>query len=124
MVPMPMNPGVCCPPPVISASRADDTGRDRRQHVGLHRIEDRLDRPAEDRHLLLHLGDLYGPPVPEDHRGMARAQSGDHDRDGTRLFGSDLGGARPARRTLSETMKLLITGVSHKTAPVEIRERL
>ena len=41
-----------------------------------------------------------------------------------RLFRRHLGGARPAGEPAAATMKLLITGVSHKTAPVEIRECL
>ena len=68
--------------------RADHAGRDRRQHLGLHRVEDGLDPPAEDRHFLLHLGRLPGAGVPADHRGMARAQGRHHDRDGAGLLGA------------------------------------
>ena len=44
--------------------RADYAGGHRRQHLGLHRIEGRLDQPAEDRHLVLHLGHLPRPGMP------------------------------------------------------------
>ena len=44
--------------------------------------------------------------------------------DRARLFRGHLGGARAPREPPAETMKLLITGVSHKTAPVEVRECL
>ena len=75
--------------------RADDAGRHRRQHLGLHRIEGRLDPPAEDRDFLLHLGSLSRHGVPAHHRRMARAQGRDHDRHGGRVFRLDLGRARP-----------------------------
>src|SRR5450432_644753 len=55
---------------------------------------------------------------------MARAESGDYDRDRARIFRADVGGARSVGHPADQTMKLLITGVSHKTAPVEVRERL
>src|SRR5450432_1905543 len=54
---------------------------------------------------------------------MARAESGDYDRDRARIFRADVGGARSVGHPADQTMKLLITGVSHKTAPVEVRER-
>ena len=57
-----------------------------------------LDRAAQDRDFLLHLGRLPGAGVPADHRGMARAQGRHHDRDGGRLLRLHLGRARPARR--------------------------
>src|SRR5207302_9932927 len=79
---------------------------------------------AEDCDFLLHVGRVHGARLPADHRGMARPESRHHDRHGARLLRSDLGCARPARRAADETMKLLITGVSHKTAPVEVRECL
>ena len=41
-----------------------------------------------------------------------------------RLLRGDLGRACAAREPAAQTMKLLITGVSHKTAPVEVRECL
>ncbi len=40
------------------------------------------------------------------------------------LLGAHLGGARAVGRDAAEAMKLLVTGVSHKTAPVEVRECL
>ena len=55
---------------------------------------------------------------------MARAQGRRHDHYGAGIFGPDLGRARPPGRPAGEAMKLLITGVSHKTAPVEVRECL
>src|SRR4029077_19979107 len=59
------------------------------------------------------------------HRGMARAQSSDHDAHRGRILRGDLGRSRPPGKPPAETiMKLLITGVSHKTAPVEVRECL
>src|SRR5690349_9153442 len=92
--------------------------------MGLHRIEDRLDQPAEDRHFLLHLGHLSRPGIPADHRRTARKESGHHDGHGAGLLRHHLGSARAAGSHLLQTMKLLVTGVSHKTAPVEVRECL
>ena len=43
---------------------------------------------------------------------------------GAGLLRFDLGRARPPGRHAGEAMKLLTTGVSHKTAPVEVRECL
>src|ERR1019366_7719145 len=62
--------------------------------------------------------------LPAGHRRMARAPGGHHDADRGRLFGRDMGRACPPRKPPVQTMKLLITGVSHKTAPVEVRECL
>src|SRR5690348_16305625 len=55
---------------------------------------------------------------------MARPQSRGHDGHGARFLRADLGSARATGSATAKTMKLLITGVSHKTAPVEVRERL
>src|SRR5207302_642437 len=72
---------------------------------------------------------LPGPGLPAEHGRVARAKGGHHDGYGARLFHGDVGGAcaprvhaHPARA--DQPMKLLITGVSHKTAPVEVREIL
>src|SRR6185312_953866 len=61
---------------------------------------------------------------PASDRRVARAQGRHHDGHGDRVFRFDLGGARAAGRSALQTMKLLITGVSHRTAPVEVRELL
>src|SRR3954447_2694807 len=55
---------------------------------------------------------------------MARAEGCYHDRHRARSFSLHVGRPRPARRHFLQAMKLLITGVSHKTAPVEVRECL
>jgi glutamyl-tRNA reductase len=55
---------------------------------------------------------------------MARAESRHHDRYGVGFRRSHLGGARAVGHPFVQVMKLHITGVSHKTAPVEVRERL
>jgi glutamyl-tRNA reductase len=55
---------------------------------------------------------------------MARPQSRHHGDRGGRVVGRHLGGSCPAGKLVVETMKLLVTGVSHKTAPVEVRECL
>ena len=88
-------------------------------------LKDRLDRRAQDRDLLLHLGHLSGHGLPARHRRMARPKSRHHDRRGA-LACSAVTWAAHARLgdAPDATMKLLITGVSHKTAPVEIRECL
>src|ERR1035441_8036314 len=103
--------------------RADYSRRDRRRHLGIHRIEGGLDPPAEDCNFVLHLGNLPRHGVPAGHGGVARAQGGDHDVDGGRVFRGDVGRPCAAGKPAAE-MKLLITGVSHKTAPVEVRECL
>src|SRR5262249_52088784 len=104
--------------------RADDSGRGGRQHVGLDLSQDRLDLPAEDCHFVFHMGRLHGARGAADHGGVARTQGRHHDRDRAWFLRSDLGRAYPARTVSDEAMKLLITGVSHKTAPVEVRECL
>ena len=58
--------------------RADDAGGDRRQHLGVHRTQDRLDQPAGHRHLVHHLGHLPGDGVSARHRRMARPQGRHH----------------------------------------------
>src|SRR5262249_34416843 len=105
--------------------RADHAGRDRRQHVGVHRTQDRLDRPAENCDLVLYLGRLPRAGLPAHDCRMARPQSGADDCRGTRILGDHMAGAQASGRHPDRAaMKLLIAGVSHKTAPVEVRERL
>src|SRR5580692_7658580 len=69
------------------------------------------------------MGDRAGDGVSAGQRGMARAKGGYHGDRGAGLRGHHLGCAYRDAAHL-DAMKLLITGVSHKTAPVEIRERL
>src|ERR1700685_1016628 len=83
-----------------------------------------MDQPAGHRHLIHHLGMLPSHGVSASHGGMARAQGGDHGDRGGGVVGRHLGGACAAGKLAAEAMKLLVTGVSHKTAPVEIRECL
>ncbi|MEI9976843.1 MAG: cytochrome c biogenesis protein CcsA [Ignavibacteriota bacterium] len=56
--------------------------------------------------------------------GVARAQSRDHDCHRLDFRRPHLGGPRAVGEFTVQVMKLHITGVSHKTAPVEVRERL
>src|SRR5258708_6464535 len=103
--------------------RAHYAGRDCGQHVGLCRVGHGLGHGSEDCDFALHLGHLSGDGFPAHFRGLAWAESrgaGDH---GARLLGAYLGGSCAAAKR-SGAMKLLVTGVSHKTAPVEVRERL
>src|SRR4029077_14965717 len=82
------------------------------------------DPPAENCDFLFHVGSLPRPGLPAHHRGMARAQGGRYDGCCSGLLRDNLGRARAPGQSFVETMKLLITGVSHKTAPVEVRECL
>src|ERR1022692_3927388 len=83
-----------------------------------------LDQPAGHRHLVHHLGLLPGHGVSADHGRMARPQGRHHGDRGGGVVGRHLGGACAAGKLAAEAMKLLVTGVSHKTAPVEVRECL
>src|SRR5690606_34213726 len=56
-------------------------------------------------------------------RRMAGAQGGRDGRGRPVLFRDHLGGSYPTADA-AEAMKLLVTGVSHKTTPVEVRECL
>ena len=86
-------------------------------------LADQLDRRAQSHHRFRHLGHLPGAGLPAGHRGMARPEGRHHGGHGAELFGPHLGGTCRTRQSAVESMKLLITGVSHKTAPVEMRER-
>src|SRR5262249_34587042 len=70
------------------------------------------------------MGRISRPRLSPHDRRLARAQGGSYDGGCARVFGDYLGGAREARLRSVQTMKLLIAGVSHKTAPVEVREQL
>src|SRR5262249_26352618 len=99
-------------------------GRDCGHHLGLHRTEGELDRRAQDRDLILHLGHLPDHGVPARHRRMARTESGHDGRHCGCLFRGHLGRPRRCGGAAAATMKLLVTGVSHKPAPSEARECL
>src|SRR5580700_7901835 len=82
-----------------------------------------MDFRSAHRHLLRDLGHLPGDGVPASHGWMARQKGRYHGDRGPGVLGHHLGGAH--RHAIQpDAMKLLITGVSHKTAPVEVRERL
>src|SRR5580692_7084168 len=83
-----------------------------------------MDQPARHRHLVRHLGRIYGDGVPAPHRRMARQEGRHHGDRGSGTFGRHLVRACALGGAAAEAMKLLVTGVSHKTAPVEIRECL
>ncbi len=65
-------------------------------------LKTRLDPPAEDRDLVLHLGHLPGDGLPARHRGMARPQGRHHDRHGAGLLRRS-----PGRRTPGSALLLL-----------------
>ena len=105
--------------------RADHAGGDRRQHLGVHRAEDRPGSASPT-------SPSRSSPGASTWRWCSCASAA-----GWRgrkaaimtvavvgLSRAHLGGARPAGSVAAETMKLLVTGVSHKTAPVEVRECL
>ena len=74
-------------------------------------------------HFAFHLGHLPGDGLSARLGGLARPQSRGHGDRGAGLLGAHLGGACAVAER-SGPMKLLVTGVSHNTAPVEVRERL
>src|ERR1039458_6062950 len=83
-----------------------------------------MDQPAGHRHIVHHLGLLPGHGVSAHHGRMAGPQGRHHGDRGGGVVRGHLGGACAAGKLAAEAMKLLVTGVSHKTAPVEIRECL
>ena len=82
-----------------------------------------LDFRPQHQHFVRDLGHLPGDGLLARHRRMARRKAAIMAITALGCSADHLGRAqRPAAQ--SDAMKLLITGVSHKTAPVEIRERL
>src|SRR5215470_5547713 len=92
--------------------------------MSLHVSAGRLDPPTLDRDFVLHLGCIPGDDLPSRHRRMARPPCRHHDAHGDWVLRAHMGGARAPGHGPVQPMKLLTTGVSHKTAPVEVRECL
>ena len=80
-----------------------------------------LDRRSEGDGFAGHLGSAGGGDVSARHRGMAGPARGGDGAGGAGMLHYHLGSAG---RVLSLPMKLLLTGLNHRTAPVEVRERL
>ena len=77
--------------------------------------------------LLVHLGALPGDDFPARLSRMARPQSRGDGAGRARMRRAHWAahvGLRPAIATVIRGMKLLITGLNHRTAPVEVREKL
>src|SRR5579871_2365871 len=82
-----------------------------------------MDQRSAHRARIYHLGFLPHHGFPARYRGMAGPQSRVDGRCGVVLFGTHLGRAR-GPEVNAYAMKFSITGVNHKSAPVEVRERL
>src|SRR5215471_9360273 len=91
--------------------------------MGVCRVRHPLDRRPEDPIFVDHLAAVPVDDLLPDLGRLARAQGCIYGSDCARLLRIDLGGAR-GFETHANPMKLLITGLNHKTAPVEVRERL
>ena len=80
---------------------------------------------GERQHLAVvrDLGLLPGHDLPARVGGLARTQSRGDGAGGAGLRRADLGRARRIEAD-ADPMKLLITGLNHHTAPVEVREKL
>ena len=91
--------------------------------LGVHRTRHELDRQRADQFFVHHLGDLSRADFLSRERGLARPESRDTLHRGPVLFRHCMDcpcatGASP------DPMKLLLTGLSHKTAPLHLREKL
>src|SRR5262249_19279341 len=94
-----------------------------RDSVGVHREWHALDRRRAHQSLLTNVGAALGGDVPARIRWMARKKSRRAGAGCADVFRRHVGCTRrPGGRV--RPMKLLLTGLNHKTAPVEVRERL
>src|SRR5712691_3747622 len=82
-----------------------------------------MDPRPSHRASFYHLGLLSDHGLPPRDRRMERPQSRHDGRGCTLLFGAHLGGSRGSF-VAPRQMRFSITGVNHRTAPVEVRERL
>ena len=98
-------------------------GRDLRSAVGLHRTGHQLGGERQHLALVRDLGIVPGDDLHACVGGLARAQGRVDGAGGAGLRRADLGGACRTEAD-ADPMKLLITGLSHHTAPVEVREKL
>lgn len=104
--------------------RLRDFGRHRWEHMGIHRIRHALDRAGEDRDLTGNVAVLSHHDLPAVDRGMARTEGSATGPQRGRFFSADMGSARGIEGRSAGAMKFLVAGLNHRTAPVEVRERL
>ena len=98
-------------------------GRGVRRHVGLHRARHQVGGQRQHLAVLPDLGIVPGDDLHARVGGLARTKSRGHGAGGAGMRRANLGGARRVEAH-ADSMKLLITGLSHHTAPVEVREKL
>src|SRR5437016_1821368 len=91
--------------------------------MGIRRIGHALDWRSENPVLADHMDAVSVDDLFPYLGGLARAQGCVDGADGAGLLRADVGGSCGVEAH-ADPMKLLITGLNHKTAPVEVRERL